>query len=297
MRLTACVSSVVLAVVLFCASTGSADTVYAGNLDGSISKITSSGVVSNFVTLPGGSAGGPVSGLVFDPSGNLYASASNGTIGGGKIYKITPAGAVSAFASGMTTLSALTIDSHGNLFASNEVQEKVYEITPAGVVSTFATLPGEAEGLAFDASGNLFAATLTGPIVKISPAGSVSTFLSPAPLMVDLAFDGQGNLYVTNDGSSVLKITPAKVVTTFAGGLTQSSGEAFDSSGNLYVTNPGNGNSINKITTSGSVSVFASTGTPGGTQSVAVLGVASAPEPSTMALLAVAGAWLFARRR
>src|SRR5205814_9541997 len=116
-------------------------------------------------------------GLAFDSAGNLFVATN--TIDQvtfdvqGTIFKITPAGLMSTFATGFPTnffLSGLVTDSAGNVFVmaiSNKNQNNpnvgnppstIYQVTPGGIVSTFGTDPGISQGLAFDSAGNLFAA-------------------------------------------------------------------------------------------------------------------------------------------
>ena len=101
---------------------------------GTISKITSGGVVSSFaagLTAP--------SGLVFDTAHNLYVGSE---VPAGVIYKITPGGVVSTFATGLSSPEGLAIDMAGNLYAADDTgtfPSTIDKITPGGVVSTFAT--------------------------------------------------------------------------------------------------------------------------------------------------------------
>ena len=129
-----------------------AQTLYVSTDGGPIDKVDSTGAVSLFATMPGGSA---PQGLAFDGSGNLYAA----NVYANQISKITPGGAVSFFAT-VSTPGGLAFDGNGNLYAADFVDGQIDIITPAGAVSLFATLPGGSfpTGLAFDSSGNLYAA-------------------------------------------------------------------------------------------------------------------------------------------
>lgn len=97
------------ATILLGITSARADTIYAGNDDGTIQKISPAGVVGNFVTLPGGAAFGGVTGMAFDDQGNLYASDSGNAIGNASSYKITPDGTISEFATGMTLPEAAKV--------------------------------------------------------------------------------------------------------------------------------------------------------------------------------------------
>ncbi|MGZ4964003.1 MAG: MBG domain-containing protein [Limisphaerales bacterium] len=149
------------------------------------------------------------------------------------------------------------------------------------------------QGLAVDASGNVFVAdagsgtirevvgttvsTLAGSasIGSADGSGAVARFFFPSGACID----DNGNSYVADTMNHTIRtITPAGVVSTVAGtvgvaGSANGSGTsaqfnspqgiARDSSGNLYVADTGN-HTIRKITSGGSVSLFAgSNGTSG----------------------------------
>jgi len=151
-----------------------------------------------------------------------------------------------------STMSAITIDTSGNLYAV--VTNTIKKITPSGTITNFAGtgVSGSADGaaasatfnnitgLVFDSSGNLFVAEYGNNVIrKITPGGTVSTFAgSGANGNADgtgtaaqfyhpqgITIDGSNNLYVTTFfGNNVRKVTSAAVVTTFAGSTSGSSG-------------------------------------------------------------------------
>jgi sugar lactone lactonase YvrE len=94
-------------------------------------------------------------------------------------------------------------------------------------------------------------------------AQTVSTFLTGNGLNGPdgFALDGEQNLFVANwgggAGTTVLKITPGAVASTSDSTSDAPDGLAFDASGNLYISNYNSG-VINKITPSGSKTLFAS---------------------------------------
>ena len=281
----------VLAALFAAPAAARAQTFYVSNGSQTIQKVSSTGAVSLFATLPSGS--NPY-GLAFDVSGNLYVAESNAN----QIGKITPGGVVSTFVNGLGLPIGLAFDTSGNLYEMDFGTVK--KITSGGVVTTFATLPSGSSfgGLAFDASGNLYAAdTSIDQISKISSGGAVSIFatLSGGSAPFGLAFDTGGNLYVGNRNatSQISKITSGGVVSTFAtlppnsfpGGLT------FDGSGSLY-TADFNTSQISMITPSGAVSTFAT-----GILSPEFIVLAPTPEPTSAVLLLGGGALLATRRR
>jgi len=112
---------------------------YIGDTDG-IRKVSPTGVVSTWTTLIKQAAG-----LVFDASGNLYATAWAQS----QIYKITPAGVVSVFAGGAAGFAdgtgtaakfanplELAIDAAGHIYVADTGNRAVRKISPAGVVTT-----------------------------------------------------------------------------------------------------------------------------------------------------------------
>jgi len=246
--------------------------------DHTVRKITPAGVVT---TLAGFAGDGEVgdrdgtgidarlffpTGIALDSAGNIYVTEQQGYT----IRKITPAGVVSTLAgtfgvagSADGTGSAarffypvgIAVDSGGNVYVSEILNQTIRKITPAGVVTTIAGAAG-------------VTGSTDGP-------GAVSRFSNPA----DLAIDSTGNLYVADNlnstirkimlGSSVRDIS----VSTFAGtagvvGNTDGTGAAasfngpyglsVDGAGNVYVADTFN-HTIRKITSARVVSTFAGT--------------------------------------
>ena len=238
-----------------------------------IRKVTSAGVV----TTVAGSAGtvgttdatgtaalfNQPSGLAVDSSGNLYvADTANNTI-----RRISASGAVTTLAGTPGTAGStdgtgsaglfsspygVALDSSGNLYVTDLVNEEIRKVTSSGVVTTIAGSP---------------AATGTN-----DGTGSAARFNQP----LGIAIDSSGNLYVTDSANNTIrKVTPAGVVTTLAGkpGLEGSSdgtgegalfhsprGITIDSAGNLFVVD-GENCTIRKVTPAGVVTTIA--GTPG----------------------------------
>ncbi len=178
--------------------------------------------------------------------------------GSSTIFKFTPVGAKSTFATGLGGPFGLAIDRFGNVFEANFNTGTIFKFTPAGVKSTFASGLNGPIAFAFDASGNLFAADAVANIIfKFTPAGVRSTFALGLNMPVALAFDASGNLFEADHGSNkIFKFTPAGVKTTFASGLHGPFGLAFDA-GTLFESDTGSGTII-KFTAAGVKSTFAS---------------------------------------
>jgi len=211
------------------------------------------------VTVAGLAAGlVPISALAVP--GDLYEADSSGTI-----FKFTPDGTKSAFASGLNPRDGLAFDSAGNLFEGDSRSNTIFEFTPAGTKSTFATGLNGPEGLAFDGAGNLFEADSgSGTIFKFTPSGTKSSFATGLNVPVGLAFDGAGNLFEADSRSNtIFKFTPSGTKSTFATGLSVPLGLAFDGAGNLFEAD-GGGGMIFKFAPNGTRSTFASGVSPYG---------------------------------
>jgi sugar lactone lactonase YvrE len=175
----------------------------------------------------------------------------------------------------------LAADQAGNLFVSDYTDGIIYKYTPTGSRSMFASGLYHPVGMAFDSAGNLFVADNTngrihqGSIYKYAPNGSRVTFavLDPADRPADLAFDSMGNLYMADFGGIIyeydLGILRRYPRTTFGSVPNSAQSLAFDSSGNLFVVDAGdvngNGNMIYKFTTQAVRTPFASGQTLGET--------------------------------
>ena len=191
--------------------------------------------------------------------GDLYVAEP---LGSGNIYRFTPSGEKSTFASGIYQPVALAFDRAGNLFVGNsgagspQLPTTVVRIAPDGTQSTFATIQSnQLLGLAFDGAGNLFIST-SRDILKIAPDGTQSTFASRLDGAWPLAFDKSGSLFVGVNPTSIKKFSPDGSSTTFVtltGSSSSITGLAFGAGGDLYVRV---GSSILKVRPDGSRTTF-----------------------------------------
>ncbi|MEO8885849.1 MAG: hypothetical protein ABI367_07275 [Mucilaginibacter sp.] len=197
---------------------------------------------------------GYITGIAFDPSGNLFVVDD-----ANKIRKITAGGVVSTYFLNL-------VNGYANLNISN----------PADMV--------------VDGAGNIFATTSYGKITKISPdktvtllagysdgrndgTGANASFREPFGIVQDVS----GNFFIADAGNGLIrKVTQAGVVTTFAGNITSATidgtgtsasfksptGICIDSKGNIFVSDNA-ANVIRKITPAGVVTTFAGNGTKG----------------------------------
>jgi sugar lactone lactonase YvrE len=224
-------------------------------------------------------------GLAFDGYGNLFvATLDTATLldNRGQILKFAPDGTVTVFATGLDAPEGLAFDESGNLYVSSGHfriggSGRVTKITPNGTVSTFAVMNGsfntnvhQSLGIAIDKENNVFVSDNQQNAIfmktsggQYNPPPAISTFASLSR-PIGLAFDAVGNLYVSDAGpavdpplpGSITKIAPDGAQTLIVSGLGSLRGLAFDFDGNLFVAGYGD-NVIYKITTNGSVSIFA----------------------------------------
>jgi hypothetical protein len=238
-----------------------------------IFEITPQGIITNIISnyngLPTSQDGIGVSaslsdivGMIVDDQGTIYITESDN-----KFRRIDPDRTITTIAGSsfggsgfrdgtggialFNNPTGIAMDANGNFYIADKNNSAIRMVTPAGVVSTFA---GGASGFTDG----------TGILAKFS---SIS----------GLTIDAQGNLYVADAGNNAIrKVSPSGIVTTIAGngtaGLSNGNGTAatfsnpvaiaVDGSGTLYVDDKGN-NVVRKITSSGVVTTYAGSGTPG----------------------------------
>src|ERR1017187_4901271 len=254
-------------------------------VSGEIVQFTSGGAESVFATGLKAPAG-----LAFDSHGNLYEADSNYPFENGSINEFAPGGSMTTFASGLGDTIGLAFDGSGDLFVGDDSAEEIYKITPGGVLSVFASnvypsgLAFDSAGDLFVADTGYEVGSHVGRIYEFTPGGVQSTFASGMGYLNGEAFDSAGNLYVVDSTyRDIYAFTPGGVRSTFASGLPNPDFLAFDPSGNLYVSDQSG--YIFEFTPGGVRSTFAS-GLSGDPQGLAFN--SGVPEPASVSLL-VAG--------
>jgi sugar lactone lactonase YvrE len=170
--------------------------------EGTVYRIDQHGTASTFATELG-----IATGLAFDAAGRLYVGDRRGAIfqvegqGTARVFaRLEPSmtGYHLAFSDdGWLYVSYPTLSG----------SDQIYRITPAGEVQSFVSGLGRAQGLAFDTVQNLYVVAYTagaGGVVRITPTGDVTRVIAGVNL-VGLAFGTQGNLLLT-DNSTVYSI-------------------------------------------------------------------------------------------
>lgn len=222
------------------------------------------------------SVDGGSGGVAVDAEGNIYMADFGQTLQGppgNKIFKITPEGNLSTFATGFIGASGNDFDSQGNLFQSNIQGGSISKVTPQGEVSTFVSgNPLNAPvGISIDENDDLFVANCEGhQILKVTKDGEISVF-SNDPLLNcpnGITRDESGNIYTSNFfDDAVLKITPEKEVTVLArlprgNTANGNNGHITYYNGFLYAV-ARSANQIMKISLNGDTEVFAGNGLRG----------------------------------
>lgn len=289
----------------------SAGNVYvADSSNHTIRKVTAAGVVTTLSGVAGSSgttSASPVQfsepfGVAVDSAGNVYVADTNNNA----IRKITAAGVVTTLAggSGMGSTDGsgsaakfsephgLVVDSAGNIYVSDYMNNTVRKVTAEGVVTTLAGSAGASgftngqgtaarfaspQGIGIDSSGNLYLAeSLNRSIRKITPSGLVTTFYDGSNGSFGsprgVAVDASGNVFVADYSANVIRMITAAGVLSLVAGTSPTPGStdgastaalfnapsavAVDSANNLYVADTSN-NTIRKITSGGTVTTLA----------------------------------------
>ncbi|MCE7996150.1 MAG: hypothetical protein HEP71_29490 [Roseivirga sp.] len=247
-------------------------------LSGTSLTLAKTDILETVVELPIGTGG-----VVVDSEGNVYCADFGRSLSGppgNTLYKITPQGQVSVFATGFVGASGNTIGADGNIYQSNIQGGSVSKVTPEGQVSTYASGMNGPVGVIFDPAGNLYVANCGDNTVrKVTPEGDVSIFASGAMFNCPngIAIDNDGNLYVANfSNASVVKVTPegqSSVLTNIPG---NNNGHITFFRNRLYVVARA-ANQIYELDLQGNSTLIAGSGLRGHIDGPALLGTLSLP--------------------
>jgi len=222
--------------------------------------------------VPNISASGGVS---VGPDGNIYVSDfglrldfPNGTT----VYRVTPQGQVSVFATGFSGASGSDFDADGNLIQANIGASRLDMVTPQGMRTTLASTGlTNPVGVAINAEGEIFAANCGANSISRVQGSVAVNFVIGAPLSCPngLTVDPDGNLYTANfNNGNVIKITPQgqmSILATTPGSVFRSNGgngHITYGNGRLYLASNAT-SQIYELTLDGQLSVLAGNGTRG----------------------------------
>lgn len=220
-------------------------------------------VVTLTDTLPGA-----VGGVTVDATGTIYVADF-----GEHVWKVTPDGRVTLFASGLYGASGNAVDSKGALYQSSFNGNFVSRIDRAGNVEELADGLQGPVGIAIDDRDDLYVTNCTGnSLSKITREGEVTEFSTSELYNCPngITRDSQGNLYVVNfsDGK-VLSVAPDGTASELAELPGGGNGHITFARGGLYATSF-RGHQVWRISLDGQIQLVAGTGQPGGTDGAAL---------------------------
>ncbi len=209
--------------------------------------------------------------FVFDNLGNMFILKDVS----GEIYKRTPDGTMSVYASGVNAPEGITIDPIGNLYVISSYRT-LYKVDFNGQVTI---LNQNAEnnfisprGIQYSNDGNVYIADAgSDKIIKVDVQTGVQTLIasnvSPSNTVYTgpstLVFDVNNDLIVFNADNTISKVTLAGVVTqnyinTSDASLNYSypNNVTKDADGNIYFNSTGNTSRIYKMNSIGDISSF-----------------------------------------
>jgi streptogramin lyase len=198
------------------------------NATNRIGRMTTGGVLSEF------SAGAhdKPTGITAGPDGNVWYTTTGK---GGAIGRITPAGTVTEFTTGLTTNSSpqdIALGPDGNLWFTEAASNRIGRITPQGAITEFTTglLFGAPQEIAAGPDGKLWFTDqgLLPAIGRITTNGATTTFrtgLASGSRPQGITAGADGNVYFTDNGADAIgRVTPAGNITAFSAGLTVGAG-------------------------------------------------------------------------
>lgn len=151
--------------------------------------------------------------MIYDQEGNLYGS----NFAGSSVYKITPDGEVSVYATGFQNPNGLEFDNDGNLYVVDYGGNKVYKVLPNGDKTVFANYTNPSGIIKeFDSDTLIVTSYTTRSLAKIAPDGTFVPFVTDNSLLgpVGFAYDHNNQLYIANfDGRQIQKLSDSGELT------------------------------------------------------------------------------------
>ena len=237
---------------------------------GAISAGNSCYVNVNFAPLAPGMRMGAVN--LFDNGGNLLATAPIYGIGQAPEAAFTPYLQTLVPTSGLGVATGIAVNGSGNVFISDQLNNRVLEVTPGGLRGVVATSGlNQPDGLAVDGAGDLFIADNGNNRVVKVPAGGGTQITVGSGLNgpIGVAVDGAFNVFIADSANGRVVEVPAGggAQVNVASGLNNPEGVAVDATGNVFIgVNAGGGSgtgSVVKVPAGGGTPITVATGFTG----------------------------------
>lgn len=162
---------------------------------------TNSSVAQNVTTI---SDGFLEDGMAIDSDGNLYVAHFSGD----KVFKITPAGDVSPFITGLNTPNGIAFDSNDNLFVCDWQANTIFKYDINGTLLDSYGTSGNPSGIikSFDSDDMIFSHYTSSAISQLNTDGTITPFSNDPSLNgpVGMAYDENGVLYVGNYNNRII---------------------------------------------------------------------------------------------
>jgi len=193
--------------------------------------------------------------LTIDPAGDIYFTSAafvSKIPSGGSAAIIAGSGTPPNFggdggpatAAQLSSPSAIAVDSSGNWYIADTLNNRIRLITPQGVISTLAgtgdlTQLNGPRSVAIDSSNNLYIADTGNNAVRILPPGGTMKALdTELNNPVSVAVDAHGSVYIADSGNNrIVQVTAGGTASTFAK-IVNPLAVAVDASGNVVVADP-----------------------------------------------------------
>lgn len=163
-----------------------------------VMKLTADGKLNLVVQLPLRSDSSGPRDIAFDASGTLFVATPS------RIYRLTSAGALGLFASGLCCMSKIEFGPDGNLYFANENTNQVMFIRPDGSTSVVTSGLQHPLDVAFSPAGEMYVSEFGKDILRVS-AGGTASFFGEADFgpndPLHITFDAKGNLYGHGNGT------------------------------------------------------------------------------------------------
>ncbi|GAT35488.1 PEP-CTERM protein-sorting domain-containing protein [Terrimicrobium sacchariphilum] len=230
-------------------------------------------------------------GIAIDSAGNVYVNDSQ------YILKIDPSGNGTVFATKPSDSYGygVTVDALGNVYSVGAVgfYYGIYKYDASGQLIDTWTLQGQSlSNLAIGHDGYIYSGdTFAGAVYRFDPADGSHTVYASVDSAGDVAFAPDGTLYV-GSYKAVYQVADDVVSVALNRRVYQSYGLGVDADGTLYIGN-NRSNWDNEIlshqpgSSTASYTIFADL-----TEEQTITGIAMVPEPSTVTLLVIAGAFV-----